>query len=104
MRRFTKVEVIEAARNMPAPPADRVPSEPHRITGPYFTKEGIKVKVGQVWEDLDPRMGGRTRRVVAIEDRKVVMAWPHDTDRGRTKVSISRMHKSSTGWKLVSQP
>lgn len=65
------------------------------------TKEGIEVKVGQLWEDLDKRMGGRTRKVVEVKDGKATMAFTWDSDRGRSKVSIKRMHKHSTGWKLV---
>jgi hypothetical protein len=65
------------------------------------TKEGIEVRIGQVWEDLDKRMRNRQRRVYAIEGEKAVMGRV-DRDTGmKTKVSISRMHKNSTGWKLV---
>lgn len=60
------------------------------------TKEGIEVKVGQVWRDLDKRMNGRTRTVVAVENGKAQMGGPTITN-----VSIKRMHKGSTGWELV---
>ena len=66
-----------------------------------ITKEGIEVKVGQVWKDLDPRMNGRLRRVVAIEHGKAVTE-PAFMDGGhRTRISVRRMHKGSTGWQLV---
>ncbi len=62
------------------------------------TREGIEVKVDQTWRDLDKRSNGRTRTIVAIEDGKAVMDGPT-----RSKVSIHRMHKSSTGWELVQE-
>ncbi|MGU7773747.1 hypothetical protein ACV229_26635 [Burkholderia sp. MR1-5-21] len=61
------------------------------------TKDGIEVKPGQVWRDLDKRSRGRTRRVLSIEDGKAVFEGPP-----KTKVSIARMHRHSTGWALVS--
>jgi hypothetical protein len=61
-----------------------------------ITKEGIEVKVGQVWRDCDKRMNGRTRKVVSVNDGKAQMDGPT-----KTSVSIRRMHKSSTGWELV---
>lgn len=61
------------------------------------TKEGIEVKPGQVWRDLDKRMNGRTRTVLAVLDGKA-----HMNGVPKTKVSISRMHKGSTGWALES--
>ncbi|EPZ0439134.1 hypothetical protein ACXI6M_004231 [Pseudomonas aeruginosa] len=38
-----------------------------------ITKEGIEVKPGQVWKDLDKRQSGRQCKVVAIEDGKAKM-------------------------------
>ncbi|MGU7773733.1 hypothetical protein ACV229_26565 [Burkholderia sp. MR1-5-21] len=60
------------------------------------TKEEIEVRPGQVWRDLDKRSNGRTRRVLSIEDGKAVLEGPP-----KSKVSISRMHRHSTGWALV---
>lgn len=63
---------------------------------PNVTKEGIEVLPGQLWQDLDKRMNGRKKRVLAVEDGKAVMdGYP------KVKVSIRRMHKGSTGWELV---
>ena len=67
-----------------------------------ITKDGIEVKVGQIWRDLDKRMDGRTRKVIEVKDGKAVMQSPHQPTGMKTKVSIKRMHKSSTGWELVS--
>lgn len=64
------------------------------------TKEGVEVKVGQVWEDLDARQQGRSRLVVAVDGDKAVMT-PVNSHAPRTKVAIRRMHKHSTGWKLI---
>jgi len=61
------------------------------------TKEGIEVKPGQVWRNLDKRMNGRTRTVLSVADGKA-----HMDGTPQTKVSIARMHKGSKGWALVS--
>lgn len=73
------------------------------------TKEGIEVKPGQVWRDLDKRIPNRHCKVVAVEMVKAVMreCRPDGSDllglslSTTTKISIHRMHKSSTGWALV---
>ncbi|SMP71731.1 DUF6354 family protein [Noviherbaspirillum suwonense] len=65
------------------------------------TKDGTEVKVGQVWQDMDPRMDGRQRRIYAIEGEKVVMGRVDRDTGGKTKVSISRLRPVSGGWKLV---
>lgn len=64
---------------------------------PNITREGIEVKTGQVWRDLDPRMKGR----------KVVVLWVSDgyarvKGARETQLNVKRMHKHSTGWELVS--
>ncbi len=73
-----------------------------------ITKEGIEAAKGQVWRDLDKRMlsGNRHCRVEAVRNGKAIMFLC--TADGRlinvtreVKVSIARMHKSSTGWALV---
>ena len=64
-----------------------------------ITKDGIEVKVGQVWRDLDKRMNGRTRTVLAVNDGKATMGVAAGLF--VTKILIRRMHKSSTGWDMV---
>jgi len=56
-----------------------------------------EVKIGQVWVDIDPRMGRRKLKVVAIEgDRAVV-----ETASGRkTKILLNRFKPTSTGYRL----
>lgn len=77
-----------------------------------ITKEGIEVKVGQVWRDLDTRMAARYCRVKdlgytgtcgTIPAAVMQVCRPNGatvTER-ITKVRISRMHHHSTGWDLV---
>lgn len=68
-----------------------------------ITKEGIEVKVGQVWRDLDKRMAGREVTVLEVADGKARVGRAGSSIKA-TRLSVSRMHKSSTGWVLVSQP
>ena len=69
-----------------------------------ITKEGIEVKPGQVWKDLDKRSYGRQCKVIAIEDDKAKMQHYARGQLGsKTTVSIRRMHKHSTGWDLVNE-
>jgi len=74
--------------------------------GQSLTKDGIAVQAGQIWRDLDKRMSNRHCKVEAVRDGKAIMYLC--TANGRiinamreVKISISRMHKSSTGWALV---
>lgn len=68
------------------------------------TKEGIEVKRGQVWRDLDKRMTGRLCRVGRVEGGRAQMFVLVNGQSGKcTFVSIKRMYKSSTGWALVQQ-
>lgn len=66
-----------------------------------YTKEGIEVKVGQVWLDLDKRMDNRKRIVTAIDVDYAVMGNPTMPSAPKVRLAIRRMHKSSTGWALV---
>ena len=60
------------------------------------TTEGIKVKVGQVWKDLDYRARGRTITLTRVESG---FAYYDKPRKGR--IRISRMHKSSTGYAFL---
>lgn len=71
-----------------------------------ITKRGVTVEKGQIWRDLDKRMGTRHCKVEAVRDGKAIMYLC--TAEGRivnamreVKISVSRMHRSSTGWELV---
>lgn len=73
-----------------------------RTTDPLVTKEGIVVKVGQVWQDLDKRMHGRRVKVVGVfpeQGRVQVRNVNYDK---LTVLSVRRMYRHSTGWGLVS--
>jgi hypothetical protein len=66
------------------------------------TKEGVEVQRGQLWRDLDKRMGNRVCRVGKVVDGKAEMfRMVRGQAGGRTWVSVRRMHKASTGWELV---
>jgi len=70
-----------------------------------ITKEGIEVARGQVWRDLDNRMGIRHAKVIEVVagKAKMEMCRPDGTTYGgsTTRVAVRRMHKTSTGWALV---
>lgn len=69
------------------------------MMNPNITKEGIEVKPGQVWRDLDKRMRGRVVTVLSVADGVAQV-------RGaiKTKLSVRRMHRHSNGWQLVYSP
>jgi hypothetical protein len=83
----------------------------------FTTKEGIEVKVGQVWRALDYREAGRHVRVVEVGSRVVRVTGFNnpeayalvarcrpdgsDVSDRTTALSVRRMHKHSTGWALV---
>lgn len=72
------------------------------------TKEGIEVKPGQVWKDLDGRTQGpngdpRTCTVTVVRDGVALMSVDGVQPYRTTHVAIRRMHKSATGWALVSE-
>ena len=62
------------------------------------TKEGIEVKAGQKWRDLDKRMNGR---IVTVEWVSVDGTIARVKGARSTQLSISRMHRHATGWELV---
>lgn len=73
--------------------------KPYDPSTPDVTREGVVVRPGQVWEDLDKRMKGRRVTVVDIKGGKAIV---RDSIGRTTRLSISRMHSHSTGFKLVS--
>jgi hypothetical protein len=73
----------------------------------HVTKEGVEVKVDQVWRDCDKRMNGRCVKVVEVSNGKaLVQSYSKIGGAGGTKrrISIARMHRHSTGWVLVKGP
>lgn len=69
------------------------------------TKEGIEVKPGQVWRDLDKRMCNRLVHVGTVSNGfAFVRQWDALRCRefGRSsRISVQRMHRHSTGFQLV---
>lgn len=70
------------------------------------TKDGVKVRVGQVWRDIDTRSAGdRFGTVISIssdgaeEKARMQFSGTYRT----TMVKISRMHKHASGWELVKE-
>ena len=62
---------------------------------PKITKEGIEVKIGQKWRDLDKRM----HRTIVVTQVMDGFAYYEEARNGR--LSIKRMYRHSTGWELV---
>ena len=71
-----------------------------------ITKEGVEVKPGQVWRDLDKRTGNRHCKVLVVSKGRAVihLCLPSGEELSvrATTISVRRMHKMSTGWALVS--
>lgn len=64
-----------------------------------ITKNGIEVKPGQVWRDLDKRCNGRTRKIVRVEN-----GFAHYDTPKKGRIAVARMHNHSTGFALVPTP
>lgn len=62
-----------------------------------LTKEGIEVKAGQVWRDLD-HWNKRTVTVLRVEGRFAYV----ESNRGtKSRIQIARMHPHAKGFALV---
>ena len=73
----------------------------------FVTKDGVHVKPGQLWRDLDKRQANRKVVVLDLGNMsylgKVLVrnaASPTGTKRW---LSVSRMHRHSTGFELVAE-
>jgi hypothetical protein len=66
------------------------------MKNPNVTRDGIEVKVGQLWRSTDKRDCGYCRKVLRVENGKADLAGPR-----RTVVSVCRMYRHSTGYELV---
>lgn len=62
------------------------------------TKEGIEVKLGQVWQDLDKRMPNHRITITEVNAGKAKGTG------SKRWISICRMHRHSTGWRIISTP
>lgn len=64
------------------------------------TREGIKVEIGQVWRDLDPRMNNRTVVVEGVDEANGAATVRSSAGR-KSVLSVKRMHRHATGYQLV---
>lgn len=62
--------------------------------------ELLGVQVGQIWRDMDKRVGKRTLRVIRIEGEKAIMENVL-CPRLRSTVSIRRVKPGATGYERV---
>lgn len=63
------------------------------------TREGILVRRGQIWEDLDTRQSKRRVVIESVADGEAQVRDHYGTK--HSTLSVSRMHRHSTGFRLV---
>ncbi|WP_328689811.1 hypothetical protein OHA74_11975 [Streptomyces phaeochromogenes] len=63
------------------------------------TREGILVCRGQIWEDFDTRQSKRRVVVESVADGEAQVRDHYGTK--HSTISVSRMHRHSTGFRLV---
>ncbi|WP_329142830.1 hypothetical protein OIU91_04215 [Streptomyces sp. NBC_01456] len=63
------------------------------------TRDGVLVAPGQIWEDLDSRQKKRRVVVVSVQSGRARVRAHYGTR--LSTLSVSRMHKHSTGFRLV---
>lgn len=68
---------------------------------PNVTREGIEVKPGQVWRDLDYRQDNARR--VTVERVENGVAYVKSNRGATSRVAVKRMHKHATGYALVAE-
>ncbi len=83
------------------------------MTDSVINKYGTEIHVGSIWADNDPRCGGRTVKIVAIEMWDVHRAIcevrtnpdgkPPVTGRV-VRIKVDRLHPTSTGYRLIEDP
>ncbi|OHE87257.1 MAG: hypothetical protein A2579_12370 [Lysobacterales bacterium RIFOXYD1_FULL_69_11] len=71
----------------------------NRDPNSIVTKRGALVKVGQVWDDMDPRSKGRSLEILEIfhADR---IAFVKTSAGVKTRIKIDRLHPNATGYRL----
>ncbi|MFF4410221.1 hypothetical protein [Streptomyces sp. NPDC001404] len=67
--------------------------------GKNTTREGILVRQGQVWEDLDARQSKRRVVIKSVADGEAQVRDHYGTQ--HSALSVSRRHRHSTGFRLV---
>ncbi|WP_141662913.1 hypothetical protein [Streptomyces sp. Wb2n-11] len=63
------------------------------------TCEGILVRRGQIWEDLDTQQSNRHAVIESVADGEAQVRDHYGTK--HSTLSVSRMHRHSTGFRLV---
>ncbi|MFJ4622219.1 hypothetical protein [Streptomyces sp. NPDC088812] len=63
------------------------------------TREGILVRRGQIWEDLDTRQSKHRVVIESVADGEAQARDHYGTK--HTTLSVSRMYRHSTGFRLV---
>ncbi len=67
----------------------------------HLTPEGIEVKIGQVWRDLDKRNINRRVKVEFVNSERATVRNVFGGN--ATYIQLRRMKKGSTGWALEPQ-
>lgn len=65
------------------------------------TLDDIKVKVGQVWKDNDPRIAKRFLTVQSIEKGYAICLV--STTGRTTRIAVERFRPKATGYKLIAK-
>lgn len=65
------------------------------------TKDGIEVKVGQLWRDLDKRMNNRIVKIYEVRNGFAFVKRRDKRGVRMSRISVKRMHNHSTGFALV---
>lgn len=80
------------------------------MTDSITNKYGTKIRVGQIWADMDSRHAGRTWKVVTIEGSLAiclmltVIGGAKPTRYRGTHIQIDRLHPTKTGYRLIGDP
>ena len=63
-------------------------------------RDGILIRPGQMWRDLNPRAGGRMISISAVQSGK---AATYDGNRSG-ELAVTRMYPHSRGYEIVGSP
>ncbi|MER6520053.1 hypothetical protein ABT246_24765 [Streptomyces sp. NPDC001553] len=87
--------VSDAMATDPSAQADDAQAQLEKNT----TDEGILVRRDQIWEDLDTRQSKRRVVIESVADGEAQVRDHYGTK--RSTLSVSRMHRHSTGFRIV---
>jgi len=66
-----------------------------------FTPEGVEIKIGQIWLDLDTRFTPRKIQILAIDEKSGKVSAKSGTSGKVTRISIKRLKYRSSGYRLL---